>query len=156
MTTLVGTRPSLHVTWDEASCWNRTGRVWRGLPSGALISAYPSDWRLTRLPVVCRAFELVRAIHDLKVTLLSFYRTRDYNASVGGAEHSLHCEGLAFDAVPPAGIPVEQWHDEILALAETPAGQIIRGIGYGAEDKGNMVHIDCRSSDHLVRWTYPL
>jgi hypothetical protein len=106
---------------------------------------------------VATAFGLVRAIHGVPMEPTSFYRTVSYNAAVGGAKSGLHVEGLAWDQRPPSGVDVRDFARELVALARTPQGAIIRGIGYAGRRHGatwDGVHIDCRATPDLVLWRY--
>jgi hypothetical protein len=155
MTPLPG--PSPHLSWDELSCLNRSAKPWNGVPAWGLIAPYPLDWRLSRAPLISSAFELVRALRGLSLSPQSSYRTPEYNAAVGGEPHSLHLQGLALDLPIPAGCDPAAWHRDIVALAQTPAGRMIRGIGFAPPSyQGGFVHVDCRQSVSLVQWTYPL
>lgn len=133
------TGPSVHLSWDELACHD------------AARTPYPAEWRLTRAVQLAEAFEAIRAIWGVPITVTSGYRTPAYNASVGGAPHSQHVQGLALDLEPPDGVTVQDFWDEILRMAED-AG--IRGVGYAAPSKGHFVHIDCRDADTVEHWTY--
>jgi hypothetical protein len=149
--------PSLHLTWDELACRNRTRTPFKGIAPGGLVAPFQLDWRLSRAPLLAQAFELVRGLLGVPIVPSSSYRTPEFNAFVGGAVGSMHMQGLALDLPCPKGHDLAGWHQAIVALAQTPAGHLIRGIGYAPPDYlGGFVHIDCRQSVTLAQWTYPL
>lgn len=84
---------SPHFRWDEARCNDGT-RV-------------PARYKANVIELM-RRLELVRDYWDMPVTLLSCYRTEDYNRRIGGAKASQHLLGKAGDIViagtPPAAV----------------------------------------------------
>jgi uncharacterized protein YcbK (DUF882 family) len=124
--------PSKHVSWTELQCKDGTG--------------YPDKYRLTRLPQLLSAFETIRAAFgDKPITILSAYRTPEYNKKIGGARFSQHIEGRALDLRPPNGISVDEFFEVIRKFAPELK---IGGIG----KYPTFVHIDTRPSDKLVIW----
>lgn len=124
--------PSEHLTWAELACKDGT--------------AYPHRWRTTRALALARAFEAVRAAAGNRpITVLSAYRTPEWNRKVGGARASQHTEGRALDLRPPAGMSLEVFYRLARAEAEH-AG--IRGISRYP----TFVHIDVRPSEKLIVW----
>ena len=120
------------------------------------MAVYPLDWRLSRAKLLGVAFELVRGILGVPVSVSSAYRTPDYNVAVDGAEGSLHLQGLALDLLVPSGATPSSWHQSIVALAQSQAGHLIRGIGYAPPSyDGGFVHVDCRQTVSLAQWSYP-
>ncbi len=77
--------------------------------------------------VAVRAFALVRAAREAGIPLMiiSGLRSADQNAAVGGAAHSLHLSGRAFD-VQVAGYMVhdlpQSWWAAVGAWAENNLG----------------------------------
>jgi uncharacterized protein YcbK (DUF882 family) len=137
----MSTKISPHLTLEEIACHDPER------------TPYPAAWRLTRLPPLLTAYELVRGLRDLPVAVLSGYRTKEWNAAVGGAERSQHVEGRALDLKPPEGVAVQDFWEDILRIAHR-AG--ITGVGYAPPSEGGYVHIDIRPSPRLVQWRYPL
>ena len=58
---------------------------------------YPPEWINTRLAPLISALEIIRKKLGSAIYIVSGYRTKKHNKSVGGAKKSLHCEGLAAD-----------------------------------------------------------
>jgi len=112
---------------------------------------YPTLWRTTRAVALGRAFEAIRALWDMEITVTSGYRSAAWNTTVGGVQGSYHRKGLALDLKPPEGISVEAFHAGILDIAHE-AG--IRGVGFADENKGGFVHVDLRDSPVVVQWRY--
>ena len=122
--------PSPHLTWTDVACRDGT--------------PYPQDWRSTRLVTLCEEFEAVRALCGSPLLVHSGYRTPRYNARIGGAARSQHCEGRALDVVPVL-CSLEQLYAAVLERARV--GQI-RGVG----KYGGFIHMDVRPSTELVEW----
>lgn len=133
MTPLPG--PSSYVSWRELSCHDL-----RRTP-------YPRRWRTTRARRVAAAFEAVRALHGVPLTVTSAYRTPLYNVQIGGAEASQHCEGLALDVRPPEGVPVRTWWREVYELAQREPAL---GIHYVKGYAGGWVHWDLRDGEAVI------
>ena len=128
--------PSAHLTWKEFSCRDDT--------------PYPDRGRVSRAVPLAREFERVRtALGNRPLTILSGYRTPEYNARVGGAAmHSQHVQGRALDVAPPVGCPVAQLLYAVLKVARQD-DSAIRGVGHYSWG----VHLDIRPSDRLARWS---
>lgn len=108
---------------------------------------YPEKWIDTRLLCLCQRLELIRyEFGDKPLTVLSGYRTPEYNRKIGGARASQHIEGRAADIVI-AGVPPEELHAKILALYN--AGDLRIG-GLGSYE--TFTHLDIRPGDRLARW----
>ena len=58
-------------------------------------------------PQLVMVLETIRAHFGAAVTINSGYRTPQYNAKVGGAEHSQHCYGTAADISIKGHAPAE-------------------------------------------------
>jgi uncharacterized protein YcbK (DUF882 family) len=137
--------PSLHLSWVELGCHDR------------LRTPYPLDWRETRAVTLARgAFEVVRAVWGLPITIISGYRTVEYNAEIyrklgQPVVDSQHCYGRALDMYPPEGVTVYDFWTAIMDLTKTTP---IRGVGYASPKAGNYVHIDTREADRVAVWRY--
>jgi len=143
-------RPSEHLTWDELACWNRF------VPRPFMIAPYPLDYRETRLPILVKEFEAVRAElchragRDVPITINSAYRTAGYNARLEGASPvSQHVEGRALDLA----LSSENRHllpdlyDSVVWRSKQP-GSALKGIGR----YNTFVHMDVRPSTHVATW----
>lgn len=126
--------PSTHVSWNELQCHDGTD--------------YPYMYRddVTRLPNLMEAFEALRSkLGDKPLTILSAYRTPQYNKKIGGATRSQHTEGRALDIRTPKGMTPRQLFDVIVGLSNSTP---IRGVGlyrWGC-------HMDVRPQTRLSLW----
>jgi len=132
-------RPSLHLSWEELACHDGT--------------AYPAQWRASRLRVLCGEFEAVRRALTARVgravpiTVNSAYRTPAYNQRKGGSPRSQHLEGRALDlALPQAPSLLGALYTVVRERAESHG--VIRGIGRYE----TFVHLDVRPGTHLALW----
>lgn len=152
--------PSPHLRWSELGCRNRLTKdgvpvPFEGIAPGGLVAVYPLDWRPTRGLRLGLTFEAIRAAtgvrlgKDCPIALGSAYRTRTYDAAVGGASNT-HPKGLAMDLHTPDGLTVEAFHALILALAERDIPEI-GGVGFYPAWG---VHVDHRprKGGPLARW----
>jgi hypothetical protein len=107
---------------------------------------YPEEW-YDRLRALCEVLEIVRtALGDKSISIMSGYRTAEYNAKIGGAKNSQHIQGRAAD-IRVAGIPARVVHDTILRLSLNGSIQI-GGLG----KYSSFVHVDIRPTSTLARW----
>jgi len=145
---------SPHLKWSELACVNRLGYPFEHIPPGALIAPYPLDWRASRGRMLGRIFEAVREIAGHPLVVNSAYRTRAYNALVGGAGNSMHLFGRAIDlALPPDDLDAVWREVRRRAIDHAPIFSEIGGIGKGAA----FLHLDNRfrtSQGRIVEWTY--
>jgi uncharacterized protein YcbK (DUF882 family) len=124
--------PSPHLSWAELGCKDGT--------------LYPQEWRATRAVALATEFEAVRAAVGAPIVIGSAYRTPDYNASVGGAKRSQHCQGRALDLYPPKGWGIDQFYAAVRQVALSRASGI-----HGLGRYPSFVHIDVRPrADGLV------
>lgn len=107
---------------------------------------YPVAWREDRLPVVQRLLARVEELFG-PVTILSAYRTPEYNASLDGAKQSQHMAGRALD-IKSKIIPAADLHALILRAYNNGMLPELRGLGA----YNGFVHIDTRPTAKLVRW----
>lgn len=96
------------------------------------------------------ASDLVKALEEIRqrlggrpLAIHSAYRPPDYNAMVGGAQHSTHMNGLAAD-ISVADTPTLRLYE----IADQVIGDA-GGVGYYPQQE--FVHIDVRGS--RARWT---
>jgi len=102
-------------------------------------------WRKDRAVELALAFETIRELCGFPIVVNSGYRTPEYNARIGGAKASQHCEGRALDLKPPR--PPQLWALR-LAVIEARRRGLIRGVGLYR----GFIHIDTRSGDKAT-WT---
>lgn len=142
--------PSVHLTWNELSCWNHTGETWTKFAPGERIAAYPQQWRENRAQQLALLFEAVReCLGDEPLTILSAYRTEDYNAHVGGAKMSQHVQGRALDIRHKSLKPREVFA-RLLELSKAGELPLLGGLG----SYRTFVHMDIRPKvgGHLATW----
>ena len=89
-----------------------------------------------------RLVDALRAELGAPITLLSTYRSPDYNHAVGGASASYHMQFLAIDFTCSKGTPAE-WAKRLTAMRA--AGKFKGGIGIYR--RSHFVHIDTRGSN---------
>ncbi len=128
-------RPSPHLSWRELACKDARG------------TAYPEEWRMTRLPPLVAVFEAIRAeCGCLPIMVNSAFRTPEHNRRIGGARHSQHVQGRALDLSPPSGWTVDRFYELIREYAWRLPD--LKGIGR----YGTFVHVDVRPTARLVVW----
>lgn len=95
--------------------------------------------------------EPVRRAWDEPLIVVSGYRTRTYNARVGGARSSTHCEGRAADIRPVKLASAGALHEFILGMYQRGELPALGGLG---KYRG-WVHVDTRKArdGHLRRWS---
>lgn len=116
-----------HIKWSELAC------------KDASRTPYPEHWRVSRALPLAVEFERIRAAVGKPVVVASAYRTKTYNASVGGARHSQHVQGRALDLIPPKGWNVDRFFAVVRAVASQAESAI-----YGLGRYPTFVHIDIR------------
>lgn len=90
----------------------------------------------------------LRIVDDLResfgkpCTILSSYRSSDYNKAVGGVGHSQHMEFRALD-IAFDGISPKQVYDRLIELRK--AGKFVGGLGI--YPTSGFVHVDTRGSN---------
>ena len=123
---------------------------------------YPADW-LDRLMRLILILESVRFRFGVPIRIMSGYRTAEWNASVGGAPHSMHMVGRAADFRPlchdPGAGKSDQSRENVLRgmhdwLASEHRTLTIGGLGYYPEH--GFIHVDIRhrlkNDLRLRRW----
>lgn len=119
-------------------------RAWSGGPR----VEYPKDWIKDRLTPLCLALELIRTeLGGKAISILSGYRSKAFNTSIGGARLSMHVAGRAAD-VRVSNVPAWKVHDVILRMSEQGLIPAVRGLGRYP----SFVHVDVRPTVRLVRW----
>lgn len=94
-----------------------------------------------------RTYDMLEEFRELvgkPVVVLSGYRCRDHNKTVGGALRSQHQFGTAADIRVDGMTAAEM---------EAIAHQCHLIVGIGRNDYTGFLHIDCRSADP-VKWCY--
>ena len=95
------------------------------------------------LPDAVNKMQQMREIANFAFPILSAARCKAHNTNEGGAEHSKHTYGMAFDI----GVTGSRQYD-ILKIAHAFG---FHGIGVAEE----FIHIDIRSESERTIWTYP-
>lgn len=126
--------PSKHLSWEELACKDGT--------------PYPKEFIDDgRVFELAQVFEEIRSLcGDKPITVLSAYRTSDWNRKIGGAKHSQHVVGRALDLKPPKGLTVREFYNLIYANHREFG---IFGIGLYR----TFVHVDIRPGLNLVAWS---
>lgn len=120
-----------HFSWHEFRCHDGT--------------PVPPEYG-KNVKVLCEQLEVIRhALGDVKVYIVSGYRTPSWNAKVGGAPKSQHLLAKAAD-IRVHGYTPEQIREVILDLIDK--GKIMQG-GVGLYP--TFVHYDIRG--YAARWT---
>ena len=126
--------PSKHLSWKELECNNGVAYPHRFIYDG-------------------RVFELAQVFEDIRhlcgdkpITVISAYRTPEWNKRVGGARLSQHVQGRALDLKPPKGFTVLEFFRLIKANYKDFG---IHGIGLYP----TFVHIDIRPTNNLAAWS---
>lgn len=154
--------PSAHLTWRELECVNRlevrgVGVPFQGIPPGGLVAPYPLDLRPTRGAALGRIHEAIRSACsriigvDTPITVGSGYRTREYDAAVGGVS-GWHVLAGAMDLWTPRAITLETFHAAILRLADSGAVPDLGAVGLYTW--GCHVDLRPRVRGALVQWDY--
>ena len=117
---------------------------------------YPAIWVDNRLAALFSQGDIIRGAWGGPLHVVSGYRTAEHNTRVGGAQHSQHMEGRAFDIAPfcqPDRMAEQclDLHARILRLIHEGKLPLVGGLGvYPA-----WVHVDVRPkppSGHLAQW----
>lgn len=114
------------------------GRHYLGKAKG--LNHLPSVDLLDNLASVALIADEIRKETDTALGVISAFRSRAYNAAIGGAIHSKHLAGMALDLAPSSGVD-----DKIRKVAEIVVGD--RG---GLGIYRTFIHVDCRG--HRARW----
>lgn len=113
---------------------------------------YPEEWIPARLRLLCSQLEVIRAVFDRPIEVISGYRSPAYNAKIGGARRSQHMEGRAAD-IRVEDMPAQKLYAAVLYLYERGALRALGGVGLYPD----FVHVDVRPPDPtrpwLARWT---
>ena len=82
-----------HFTWEEAKCKDGT--------------EVPEDLRGNVISVASNIETLRKALGGVPINVHSWYRTKSYNAKIGGALNSQHLQGKAVDISTKEFTPLE-------------------------------------------------
>lgn len=82
-----------HFSWEEAKCKDGT--------------EVPEDLRVNVIKVAANLEELRKSLGGIPIQIHSWYRTREYNKKIDGAENSQHCLGKAADISTKEFSPVQ-------------------------------------------------
>jgi len=124
--------PSPNLSWKELACKDGT--------------PYPDEYiEDGTAEVLAFTFEMIRALYNKPIQVLSAYRTPKWNRMVGGARFSQHMLGRALDLKPPKGTTVKRFYND---LKEHSGIFYIGGLGLYP----TFVHIDIRPSARLICW----
>lgn len=107
---------------------------------------YPAEWETDRLIPLCEQLELIRKHFNAAVTVLSGYRTEEYNRKIGGAKASQHVQGRAAD-ITIQGYSAARVHLGILDMCDRKEIEL-GGIG----GYPGFTHVDVRPGTRLVQW----
>ena len=103
--------------------------------------AYPEEW-IPILKELCEQLEIIRAIYNQPITIISGYRSPEYNMAIRGAEHSQHMLGRAADIVIK-DINAGDVHEAILKLMRED-NLALKGLGYYPNNNPLFNHVDIR------------
>lgn len=107
-------------------------------------------WGESRLFLLCKTLEVVRAFFGRPIDVLSGYRSMRWNRLKKSRDTSQHPKGRASD-IKVRGVPASIVHDRVLELYE--AGELPHLGGLG--DYPGFTHLDVRprpEDNHLARW----
>jgi uncharacterized protein YcbK (DUF882 family) len=79
--------------------------------------------------------------------VVSAYRSREWNARIGGAANSQHIWGRALDLAPPDGLTIDEMWNLVYGYL-SQGGSRIRGLGRYP----TWLHIDIRPQARIVYW----
>lgn len=111
-------------------------------------SEYPQIWIADRLLPLCQQLEIIREeLGGNPITILSGYRSPEFNTAIHGAKSSQHLEGRAADIIVK-NISPKNLHKKILQLSRD---NIVKIGGLGEYPR--FTHIDIRPSIKLIQWS---
>lgn len=131
---------------------------------------YPPSWGV-RLAILFDAFDVIREAWGQPVTIVSGYRSKAYNESIGAVDGSQHPHGKAGDLrpyAPPGEVrtaaTIHRFHHLIELLINDGKLPAVGGVGAYplVLDKRSKlwvpgwVHVDTRTKPqdgHIARWT---
>lgn len=118
---------------------------------------YPPEWVADRLAALCRVLDVIRLEWGVPLTVVSGYRSAEYNArlaakSSGVAKNSLHVQGRAADIRPTR--PTRERVTELHAMIERLyADGKLPGLG-GLGKYVGWSHVDVRArGGKLATWS---
>lgn len=126
-----------HFTWAEAECHDGT--------------EVPTEFQPNARYLAQNVLEPIREAFGEPLIPISWYRTKWYNKSVGGAEHSTHLVALGADISPVSKLALPRLRtciEEMLAQNRLP---LLGGLGVYR----GWLHVDARSrkpNGDIARW----
>lgn len=128
---------------------------WKRRRNGVRNSMPPEELWPNIIPTLV-VLDALRAKLEAPITLLSTYRSPEYNAAVGGEKQSYHMRFMAIDFTAAAGSParwaalLNRMRGQKFDLPEERSGArgewTFRG-GIGIYPDSGFVHVDCRGHD---------
>lgn len=87
-----------------------------------------------------RILQMIRDYFNVPVNIMSGYRSKKYNQSIGSSENSYHCRGMASDIQVKGVEPIQ--------VALFCEWQNVKGIGLYHYEKDGFVHVDSRENKY--------
>ena len=130
-------------TWYEAQGIRHftAGEFLRYFERGrkGVTNSIPPETMWSRILPALRVVDALREHYGKSCTLLSSYRSDDYNAAVGGAKYSQHKEFRALD-IRIKGVSARHVYNRLLKWRRE--GRFVGGLGLYTSSR--FVHIDTR------------
>ena len=136
--------PAIRFVWSETDCTD-----------GSKVPSHLRDRVVTQARALNKLRKVVAKHYgvkfsDVRISVNSWYRSPEYNASIGGATQSQHVEARATDI----NIFVEKTRlnpSTVAELAEAVPEFKLGGIGWYDESHGSFTHVDHRPNGP-ARW----
>jgi hypothetical protein len=130
--------PGCKLHWEEIACHTNPP------------TPYPVDLRETVLvaKLIPAWIALRKRNGNTPISVLSAFRTVEYNRKIGGEPGSFHCFGAALDLSAGGWRPALEFAK--LAVLEAREGGLIKGVGW-YPDFGQ-THIDVGARERLTLW----
>ena len=109
---------------------------------------YPEKWIVSRLTPLCMQLEIIREkLGGHTISIVSGYRSPEYNALIKGAKQSQHIQGRAADFVVDDLDAIDVYN----SIVKLSKAKIINIGGLGKYN--TFTHIDIREQAILVTWS---